>query len=193
MKYNSRYALRKLSEDLESVGFPDGLLSIGQSAFNRCTGLKTVSIPVSVIHIEYAAFHRCTALTTICYGGTDEDRARLFINNTEESNQYLLNATWIYNSDPYHWISLPSNLKTLDREAFRKTGIEAVKIPDGCEKIGEYAFAECEGLKRISIPSSVKEISDSFLAGSTNAVIVCPADSSAEAWAKDHDWPYILE
>lgn len=33
-------------------------------------------------------------------------------------------------------------------------------IPDGCEKVGNYAFYECEEMKEVIIPESVEEIGD---------------------------------
>lgn len=41
-------------------------------------------------------------------------------------------------------------------------------LRDGLEKIGEQAFSYCESLKKIVIPSTVKDIHDSAFKGCTN-------------------------
>ena len=41
-----------------------------------------------------------------------------------------------------------------------RNAITSVKIPDGVEKIGRYAFSDCENLEYIIIPTSVTSILD---------------------------------
>ena len=50
---------------LTSITIPDGVTSIGDYAFERCTGLESITIPDSVNSIGYEAFDRCTKLTSI--------------------------------------------------------------------------------------------------------------------------------
>ena len=45
--------------------------SIGESAFNNCTGLTSVTIPNSVTNIGDYAFWCCSGLTTIRFEGTE--------------------------------------------------------------------------------------------------------------------------
>jgi hypothetical protein len=47
---------------LTSVVLPNGLRSLGQSAFGECTSLVSVDIPDSVIFIHLSAFMGCTSL-----------------------------------------------------------------------------------------------------------------------------------
>ena len=44
---------------------PNGVTSIGQYAFDGCTGLASISIPNGVTDIGQSAFHGCTGLTSI--------------------------------------------------------------------------------------------------------------------------------
>ena len=48
-----------------SYKIPDEVTSIGDYAFERCTGLESITIPDSVNSIGYEAFDRCTKLTSI--------------------------------------------------------------------------------------------------------------------------------
>jgi len=48
-------AFRK-REQLSSIVFPEGLLSIGDASFSHCKALKKITIPASIEHIGVAAF-----------------------------------------------------------------------------------------------------------------------------------------
>ena len=50
---------------LTSVTIPNGVTTIGNSAFNRCSGLTSVAIPDSVTSIGNYAFNGCSGLTSI--------------------------------------------------------------------------------------------------------------------------------
>ena len=47
------------------VTVPDGVDSIGDSAFHRCTGISNIVIPDSVVSIGDSAFYGCTGLTKL--------------------------------------------------------------------------------------------------------------------------------
>ncbi|MGP1420966.1 MAG: leucine-rich repeat protein [Tannerella sp.] len=50
---------------LQSITLPEGLTTIGEDAFFRCSALKSVKIPGSVTSIENFAFEYCKALTDV--------------------------------------------------------------------------------------------------------------------------------
>ena len=53
-----------------SITIPDSVTSIGDSAFERCTGLTSVTIGNGVTSIGIYAFRGCTGLTSITFNGT---------------------------------------------------------------------------------------------------------------------------
>ena len=55
---------------LTSITIPDSVTSICSSAFEGCTGLTSVTIPDSVTSIGNYAFEDCTSLTNIKFNGT---------------------------------------------------------------------------------------------------------------------------
>ena len=61
---NGLTAKRYLGSETE-VTVPDGVDSIGDSAFHRCTGLSNIVIPDSVVSIGDSAFYGCTGLTKL--------------------------------------------------------------------------------------------------------------------------------
>lgn len=54
---------------------------------------------------------------------------------------------------------VPGDLESIETEAFADcSGLKKVTLPDGLEKIGEKAFSNCYGLTAVSIPEGVEEI-----------------------------------
>ena len=73
--YSSEYGVLFNKNKTEIITFPagkngtytipDSVTSIGERAFEFCSGLTSITIPDSVTSIGYYAFHQCTGLTSI--------------------------------------------------------------------------------------------------------------------------------
>ena len=62
--------LKKYNGKDENVVIPNGVTSIGDSAFKNCTSLTGITIGGSVTIIGGCAFSHCTSLTSITIGGS---------------------------------------------------------------------------------------------------------------------------
>ncbi len=60
-------------------------------------------------------------------------------------------------------ITIPDSVKKIGANAFRKTKLEGVVIPEGIKTIESYTFGECESLKSVTVPKSVTKIGDRAL------------------------------
>ena len=80
---------------LKSINIPDSVTSIGSGAFEGCSCLISVTIGSGVTSISYAAFYNSKNLTDVWYYGSETDKESISIGN---GNDYLINATWHYNS-----------------------------------------------------------------------------------------------
>lgn len=63
-------------------------------------------------------------------------------------------------------LTLPEGTLSIEDEAFRGVKANTVSINDGCESIGDHAFADMQNLEFIRVPSSVTSIADNAFEGS---------------------------
>ena len=118
---------------LESAIIPDSVTSIGDFAFSYCENLKCVTIPDSVTSIGFSVFRGCEEMQKLILSGNNKNYA------------------------VFDKILYDKNIKTLLCPVGRENLVSAV-IPDGVQKIEEYAFFSCYGLTSVTIPDSVINI-----------------------------------
>lgn len=80
---------------------PDGVTSIGKSAFAQESNLTSITLPESIERIEQYAFSSCTNLTDIYYGGTQREWNNVVI---RQNNDNLLNATKHFTAKPVYTV-----------------------------------------------------------------------------------------
>lgn len=78
---------------LTEVVLPDSVKKIATSTFEYCYSLESITIGNGVEIIESYAFLSCSVLQTVYYRGTEEDWARIVIQN---GNEYLISAARQY-------------------------------------------------------------------------------------------------
>ena len=133
----------EIRTDITAVILPEGLQSIGRSAFWGCAGITSIEIPDSVTEIGVAAFETCMALAQVT----------LPQNLTQISDSLFHNC-------PLTEIDLPQGITRIGDYAFRDTGLTAIVIPEGTLSIGKCAFEGCSELSAVTIPASVTEIGE---------------------------------
>ena len=127
---------------LESITLPDGIISIGQSAFSGCSGLGSIAIPEGVTAIGSYAF-RNSGIESIKLPSTLESLGE----NAFELCSRLKS------------IEIPNGITAISNNTFAGcSGLVSVVLPDEVTSIGEYAFDECEKLSSINFPSTLKAI-----------------------------------
>ena len=102
--------------------------SIGNSAFNGCTGLTSITIPNSVTFIGNSAFNGCTGLTSITIPNSV----------TSIGNSAFSSCTGLTS------ISIPNSVTSIGNSAFSGcTGLTSITIPNSVKNIGVAAFSGC--------------------------------------------------
>lgn len=116
---------------LEFVRFPNTIKTIEASVFYGCSNLKSLVIPASVTSFSSSLYYKlCRKLASIV---------------VEEGNQ-------VYDSrDNCNAVIQKSNNTLV-------LGCMNTVIPNTVKEIGDYAFDNCYGLKKIELPESVTRI-----------------------------------
>ena len=137
------YSAFKECEGLTSVTIPEGVTSIGKWAFLNCKSLTSITIPKSVTSIGESAFYNCASLTsvTIPEGVTS-------IGDSAFSNCTSLTS-----------ITIPEGVTSIgDSTFYNCTNLTSITIPEGVTSIGRVAFYECTSLTSVTIPEGVTSI-----------------------------------
>ena len=141
--YYAHHLYDKNDNEITDLVIPNSVTSIGEYAFNGCTGLTSVTIPNSVTSIGSEAFYSCTGLTSVN------------IPNSVTSIEYYAFSKCTGLTS----ISIPNSVTSIGSSAFDGcTGLTSITIPNSVTSIGSSAFYECTGLTSVSIPNSVTSI-----------------------------------
>ena len=145
---------------LTSVTIPDSVTSIGNDAFRGCTGLTSITIPNSVTTIGGSAFYNCSGLTSVTIG-----------NSVTSIGYYAF-----YNCTGLTSVAIGNSVTSIGYAAFQYCyGLTSVTIGNSVTTIGEYAFDHCYGLTSIEVDFENQYYSsiDGVLFSKDKTILVC--------------------
>lgn len=176
-------------ENLESIEIPEGVKSIGESAFTfsklkeikfskslkkiggyaffMCKSLEKIEIPEGVETLGSSSFRNCSNLKEIKLPNSlkiIEFSALSFCESLEKveipKGVEVLDHLFI-GCRNLKQIIFDGSLKIIADGMFTGcNGLEKMEVPEGIETIEDFAFSECENLKEVSLPSSLKTIGE---------------------------------
>ena len=133
------------------ISYP--VTSIGNEAFDGCSGLTSVTIGNSVTSIGKGAFCQCSGLTSVTIG-----------NSVTSIGNFAF-----YKCSGLTSVTIPNSVTSIGNKAFCEcSGLTSVTIPNSVTSIGDYAFLGCSGLTSIKVDSG-NSVYDSR--GNCNAII----------------------
>ena len=158
--------LKRYTGHESNVVIPNGVTSIGEDAFYKCSSLKAIKIPDSVTRIDKSAFWGCDSLTsieipdsvTVISDHAFYDCSSLTSIKIPNSVKIIWNGTFSYCRSLSN-IEIPNSVTTIGEEAFyRCDSLTSIVIPNSVTSIGYTAFGHCTSLQSITIPNSVTSI-----------------------------------
>ena len=170
---------------VKTVVIGDSVTSIGNYAFEDCTGLTSITIPDSVTSIGERAFYNCTGLTSVTIGNSVTSIGSFAFSDCDSLTSVTIgnSVTSIgvcafYNCTGLTSVTIPDSVTSIGYHAFYNcTGLTSVTIPDSVTSIGEGAFTGCTGLTSVTIPDSVTSIGDYAFEGCTSLTSVTIGNS----------------
>ena len=137
-----------LKYPITAVTIADGVTSIGNEAFENCSGLQNVTIGNTVTSIGNQAFDHCSGLQIVTIGNSV----------TSIGNQAFDYCSGLQK------VNIGNSVTTISNCAFRECrGLQEVNIGSSVTTIDGHAFENCRELQNVTIPASVTTINgDAF-------------------------------
>ena len=184
---NCNAIIKKYNDELivgcKNSTIPDGVVSIAEDAFNRCSGLTSITIPSSVTEIGGWSFW-FTGLTSINipasvtyigtnpFGGCAElteitvESGNTVFDSRNGCNAIIRTSTNELLAGCQNTV-IPDDVTRIGDNAFYycSTLTGKLLIPENITSIGKYAFEKCTGLTgSLIIPNTVVELGESAFA-----------------------------
>lgn len=150
--YYARWELFDVSSDGTLIGLvdgavapsnliiPDGVTSIGNSAFSGCSNIIRVVIPDSVTSIGDSAFDYCDELTFVTIGNGVTSIGRMAFSNCRDLTS----------------IVIPDSVTSIGGTAFGRSSLSSIIIPNSVTSIGGYVFSGCR-LTSVTFEGTIDE------------------------------------
>ena len=143
---------------IKYVYIPDGIVAIRELTFYSCKKLLEVSIPDSVTLIESQSFRDCQNLTCINVsegnGSYKSENGELYTKDGKVLKAFCAGSAPEY-------VDIPDGVVRVENYAFDNCNkIKRIIFPDSLVEIGDWAFKNCGALAQINIPANVSSIGE---------------------------------
>lgn len=147
---------------MEEMNLPEGLETIGESAFWGSGELKKVVIPESVIDLGLGAFAQNDSLHSIVFPQNITKLPDLFVAYSMSIDTIIIpDNVSVIGENAFmfdfniKYVHFPKKLKRIGLDAFCQNKITEIVFPETIEFIGKGAFADSYLLEKIYCPTQV--------------------------------------
>lgn len=159
--YNSEVTITGLKQkEISTVTIPEQVngnpvVSIESGVFNNCNNLKSIIIPPSVRTIANDAINTCYSLET------------LFIPASVKEIKYMISGC-------PNLKNVTVGIETLGVQFMLCSGLENLVVLEGTTQIAGSAFSECNNLRTVTLPNTLKSIGEGAFVTTSLANINIP-------------------
>ena len=160
-----------MDSPLSSITLPKNLTSIGNNAFNGCSGLRDISIPSGVTSIGDGAFKGCGLKEFTLPKQVTEITDEMFCNCSLQ-HIYLHDGlksigNYAFANSALTEITIPNSVMYIGENCFSGSYCleEAVISSDYIAEIPKEAFADCNALNIIKLPANLERIGERAFIG----------------------------
>ena len=151
--YSSSSPWFEYHENIRSVSINQGVTSIGNSAFWRCSNLRDVTIPDTVTSIGTAAFEECSEL----------------LNVEIPDSVTSIGQSAFSHCSKMEYLKISENISRLPFHAFSYCeSLKSVTIPDKVTSTDKWVFADCSSLTSVRVPDRLTFLDTGVFSSCTN-------------------------
>ncbi|MCH4202491.1 MAG: leucine-rich repeat domain-containing protein [Bacilli bacterium] len=171
------------NQQLETIAFPETLVTIGELAFSNCFSLMTVNISANVTTINRLAFVYCPKLVSFSVAPSNHFYSAMDGVLFNYDKTILIN----YPETKEGAYVVPASVTKIEESAFYyATKLSSITLPSNLEVIGDNAFGSCLKLTSIIIPLNVTNVDSwAFFDCESLSEIYCEAESLNKNWNSD--------
>ena len=172
---------------------PEGVTTIGKSAFEYAKFLTEVILPQELVTISDIAFADCKKLTTVHLSQTLETIGKYAFSSCYALAKIdLPKGVRSIGKSAFAWceklekIALPAQMTEIPDHLFINCrSLSSITYPDGIMSIGVTAFFGCDSLTTVYIPSTVKMIDSTSFGDCAKLTAFVVDEANTEYTAKD--------
>ena len=181
---------------LKKCVLPDGLISIGSSAFSGCSSLSDIVFPDTVEIINEWAFYECKSLKTAELPPQLTALHKSAFSRCETLEQITLPDTlteigpWAFsNCEKLQKIDIPARITRISESTFSFCTLTEITIPAQAQRIGTTAFFGCKKLRKIHVLAEKPPVlgKNAFEGIPLNTEITVPA-GSLDIYRQENVW-----
>ncbi len=162
-------------DNLRYLNLPSSLTEIGDYAFEQCVYLKNFTFPSGLSDIGEGAFRKCKTLTSVSLPNGIRAIRKYTFSSCEKLSE----------------INIPSTVSFIGYMAFALCdGIVSVVLPQSVREIDSYSFYYCDNLTTVDLPVHLTRIGE-FAFGRCELLInyTIPTSTTVEANAFWSEYP----